>query len=171
MILNGVEDVARVSPSSLCELNQVPCPPQPIVETLILLFSPRYELLKLFFLLSPYQLFCLYYADSSFILIITLLEAIYLFVIVKSLSCVRLFVTPCTVQRKFKLLHSCTPFTCQEGHAQNFSSQASTVCEPRTSRCTNLVQKRQRNQRSNCRYPLYHRKNKRISVKHLLLLH
>ena len=97
MILNGVEDVARVSASFLCELNLVPCPPQPILETLILLFSPRYELLKLFFLLSLYQLFCLYYADSSFGLIITLLEAIYLFVVVQSLSCVPLLVIPCTV--------------------------------------------------------------------------
>ena len=38
-------------------------------------------------------------------------------------------------QRMFKLLHNCTHFTCQQGNAQNPSSQTSTVSEPRTSRC------------------------------------
>ena len=33
--------------------------------------------------------------------------------------------------------------------AQNSPSQASTVCKPRTSRCSSWIQKRQRNQRSN----------------------
>ena len=47
----------------------------------------------------------------------------------------------------------------------------STVHELKTSRCTSWIQKRQRNQRSNCQ-PLWdHRKNKRIPEKHLLLLH
>ena len=36
---------------------------------------------------------------------------------------------------------------CQQGNAQNPPSQASTVCEPRTFRCTSQIQKRQRNQR------------------------
>ena len=40
-----------------------------------------------------------------------------------------------------KLSHNCTHFTCQQGNAQNPSSQASTVCEPRTSRCTSWIQK------------------------------
>ena len=39
-------------------------------------------------------------------------------------------------QRMFKLLYSCTRFTCQEGNAQNPSIQASTVCELRISRGT-----------------------------------
>ena len=38
-------------------------------------------------------------------------------------------------QRMFKLLHNCTHFTFQQGNVQNPSSQASTVCEPKTSRC------------------------------------
>ena len=49
-------------------------------------------------------------------------------------------------QRMLKLLHSCTHFTCQQGNAQNPSSYSSIVCEPRTSRCTSWIQKRQRNQ-------------------------
>ena len=35
--------------------------------------------------------------------------------------------------------------TCYQDYAQNPSSQASAVCEPRTSRCTHWVSKRQRN--------------------------
>ena len=50
-------------------------------------------------------------------------------------------------QRIFKLLHDCTHFTCQQGNAQNPSHQASTVCEPRTSRYTSQIQKRQRGTR------------------------
>ena len=56
-------------------------------------------------------------------------------------------------QRMFKL------FTCQQGNAQNPSSQASIVCELRTSRCAIWIQKSQRNQRSNC-HLLDHRKSK-----------
>ena len=37
-------------------------------------------------------------------------------------------------------------------------SQASTVCEPRTSRYTSCVEKKQRNQRSNCQHLLDHQK-------------
>ena len=35
---------------------------------------------------------------------------------------------------KNELLHNCTHFTCQQGNAQNPSSQTSAVCEPRISR-------------------------------------
>ena len=41
--------------------------------------------------------------------------------------------------------------------------------EPRISRCTRQVQKRQRNQRLNCQHSVDHRKSKRILEKHLLL--
>ena len=41
----------------------------------------------------------------------------------------------------FKLLHNYTHFTCQQSNAQNPSSQSSTVCEPRTSRCISWIQK------------------------------
>ena len=44
----------------------------------------------------------------------------------------------------FKLRDNCTHFTCQQHNAQNPSSQASTVCEMRTYRCTSQIQKRQR---------------------------
>ena len=53
-------------------------------------------------------------------------------------------------QRMFKVLYNCVHFTCQQGNAQNPSSQASTVCELRASRCTSWIQKRQRNQKSYC---------------------
>ena len=60
----------------------------------------------------------------------------------------------------FILPHNCTHFTCQQSNAQNSPSQTSTVCELRTSRCSSLIQKRQRNQRSNCQHLLDHRKRK-----------
>ena len=63
------------------------------------------------------------------------------------------------IQRMFKLLYNCTHFTCQQGHIQNSSSQASAVYEPRTSRCSNWIQKRQRNRRSNCQHLLHHQKS------------
>ena len=44
----------------------------------------------------------------------------------------------------FKLPHNYAHFTCYQGNAQNPSSQASTVQEPRTSRCSRWIQKRQR---------------------------
>ena len=65
-------------------------------------------------------------------------------------------------QRMFKLLHNCTHFTCYQGNAQNPSSQVATVHELRISRCTRWIQKRQKNQRSNCQYLSDHGKNKRI---------
>ena len=55
-------------------------------------------------------------------------------------------------------------------YAQN-SSEASTVHELRTFRGSSWIQKRQRNQTSNCQQPLDHRKSKRIPKEHLLLLH
>ena len=61
-------------------------------------------------------------------------------------------------QRMFKLLYSFAHFTCQQGNAQNPSSQASIVRELRTSRCSRQIQKRQRNQRSNCQHQLDHKK-------------
>ena len=53
-------------------------------------------------------------------------------------------------QRMFKLPHSCTHFTFQQGHAQNPPIQASTVCESKTVKCLSWIQKRQRNQRPSC---------------------
>ena len=49
--------------------------------------------------------------------------------------------------------------------SQNPSSQASTVHEPRTSRCASWIQKRQRNQRLNCQQMMNHRKGKGIPKK------
>ena len=58
-------------------------------------------------------------------------------------------------QRMFKLPHKLPHnFTCQECNAQNPSSQASTVHKLRMCRCTSCVQNKQRNQRSNCQYPI-----------------
>ena len=51
--------------------------------------------------------------------------------------------------------------------AQNSPSQASTVCKPRTSRCSSWIQKRQRNQRSNGQHLLGHRKSKKIPEKNI----
>ena len=70
-------------------------------------------------------------------------------------------------QRMFKLLYSCANFTCQQGNAQNPSSQASTVREVRTSKCISWIQKRQRNQKSNCQHLLDHRKIKGIKKKYI----
>ena len=63
-------------------------------------------------------------------------------------------------QRMFKLPHNYTHRTCQQSNAQNSPSQASAVLELRTSRCSNWIQKRQRNQRSNCQHLLDYRKSK-----------
>ena len=62
-----------------------------------------------------------------------------------------------------KLLYNFTHFIYQQVYAQNPSCQSSTVCELRTFRYTRQIQKRQRNQRSNCQHPLDHRKSKRVS--------
>ena len=55
---------------------------------------------------------------------------------------------------------NCTHLTHQQSNAQNSPSEASTIRELRTSRCSSWIQKRQRNQRSNCQHPLDHRKSK-----------
>ena len=68
-------------------------------------------------------------------------------------------------QRMFRPPHNCTHLTCQQSNAQNSPSQASTVQEPRTFRCTSWIQKRQRNQRSNFQHPLDHRKKQESSRK------
>ena len=65
-------------------------------------------------------------------------------------------------QRMLNLLHNFTYFTCQQSNAENLSSQATTVYEVRTSKCTRWIQKRQRYERSNCQYLLDHRKSKRV---------
>ena len=70
-------------------------------------------------------------------------------------------------QRIFKLPHNCTHFTHQQNNAQNFPSEASTQWELRASRCSSWIQKRQRNQRSNCQHPLDHKKSKRIPEKNI----
>ena len=64
-------------------------------------------------------------------------------------------------QRVFKLLHNCTHLTCYQSNTQN-SPSASKVHEARTFRCSQWIQKRQRNHRSNCQHLLDHRKNKTI---------
>ena len=66
----------------------------------------------------------------------------------------------------FKLPYNCTHFTCQQDYTQNPSSQASAVREPRDSRCTRWIQKKQRNQTSG-QHPLDHRKSKRIPAKNI----
>ena len=58
----------------------------------------------------------------------------------------------------FKFLYNCTHLTHQQSNAQDSPSQASTVHEPRTSRCSSWIQKCQRNQRSNGQHLLDHRK-------------
>ena len=67
--------------------------------------------------------------------------------------------------KMFKLPYSYTHFTCQQSNAQNPSSQPSTVHELRTFRCINWVQKRRRNQKSNCQHMLDCRKKKENSRK------
>ena len=63
-------------------------------------------------------------------------------------------------QRIFKLSYKFTQFTCQQ---DNSSSQASAVCEPKTSKHTSWIQKRQRNQRSNCKHMIDHQKKQENS--------
>ena len=78
---------------------------------------------------------------------------------------------PFKSQRMFKPLHNCTHLTHEQSNSQNSLSQASTVHEPGTSRCSSWIQKRQMNQRPNCRQLLNHQKSKRLPEKHLLLLY
>jgi len=53
-------------------------------------------------------------------------------------------------QRRFTLPHNCIHLTHQQSNAQISPSQASTVHEPWTSRCSSWIFKRQKNQISNC---------------------
>ena len=53
-------------------------------------------------------------------------------------------------KRTFKLPHDCTHLMCWQSNAQNPPSQASTVRELWTSRCSSWISKRQMTQRSNC---------------------
>ena len=59
----------------------------------------------------------------------------------------------------------------QQADAQSPSSQASDVHETRSSRCTRWIQKKQRNQRSNCQHLLDHQESKSTPEKYLLLLY
>ena len=63
-------------------------------------------------------------------------------------------------QKMFKLWHSCTHLTCQQNNALNSPSQASTVHEPRISRCSSWIQERHMHQRSNCQHLLDQRKSR-----------
>ena len=62
----------------------------------------------------------------------------------------------------FKLLHNCIYLTHWQSNPQNSPNRASTIHEQRTSRCSSWIQKRQRNQRSNCQHLLNNRKSKRV---------
>ena len=44
-------------------------------------------------------------------------------------------------QRMLKLPHNWSHFTCQQSNTQNSPSYASTVCEPKTFRCSSWIQK------------------------------
>ena len=54
--------------------------------------------------------------------------------------------------------HIIALISCYQSNAQNSPSQASTVREPRTSRCYSWILKRQRNQKSNWQHPWDHKK-------------
>ena len=72
---------------------------------------------------------------------------------------------------RLKWLSSSSSSTHYQSTVQNSPSQASKVHEPCTSRCSSLIYKRQRNQRSNCQHPLDHWKSKRVPEKYLFLLY
>ena len=59
-------------------------------------------------------------------------------------------------QRMLKLPHNCTHYTVQQSDAQNSPSQASIIHKLTSFRCSSWMQKKQRNQRSNCQHPLDH---------------
>ena len=66
-------------------------------------------------------------------------------------------------QRMLKLPHNCTHLTRQQNNAQNSPSQASTVCELRTFRCTSWIW----HQRSNCQHLLDQKKKAREFKKNI----
>ena len=55
--------------------------------------------------------------------------------------------------------------------SKGYVQDSSAVHELRTSGCTSWVQKRQRQQRSNCKHSTDHRKSRGIPAKHLPLFH
>ena len=67
--------------------------------------------------------------------------------------------------RMFKLLHNSLHLTLLPSNAQNSTSQASTIRESWTSRCSSWTEKRQRNQKSNWQHLLDHRKSKTVPEK------
>ena len=61
-------------------------------------------------------------------------------------------------QRMFKLLHNCIHLNASKVMLK--PSEASTVYEPRPFKSSSWIQKKQKNQRSNCQHPLSHQKSK-----------
>ena len=77
-------------------------------------------------------------------------------------------------QRMFNLLHNCTHLTCWQSNAQNSPNSLLKILQQYMNQELPDVQagcSKKRNQRSNCQDPLDYQKSKRISEKHLLLLH
>ena len=74
-------------------------------------------------------------------------------------------------QRKAMSKISQTTVQLHSSHTQRSPSQASTIHEPWTSRCSSWFLKRHRNQRSNCQHPLDNRKSKSVPEKYLFLLY
>ena len=74
-------------------------------------------------------------------------------------------------QRMFKLLHTSTLLTCKQSNLQNSPSQALTVCETWTSRCSNWLYKRQMKKISNFQHLLDYRKSKSFPGKQPFLLY
>ena len=68
-------------------------------------------------------------------------------------------------QRMFKLLYNGTHFTCQQCSTQNLQARLQQYVNLGIFRCSSWIQKRQRNQRSNCQHPLDHRKGKKNCFK------
>ena len=67
----------------------------------------------------------------------------------------------------FKLLHSCTHLACWQSNAQSSPSQTSTVHEPRISRCSNWIYKRQRNQKIKLPTSVGSQKKQENSIKNI----
>ena len=65
-------------------------------------------------------------------------------------------------QRMLTLPYYCAHLRHWQSNAQNSSNQASTVYELLTSSCSGWIEKKQRNQRSNCQHSLDHQKRKGV---------
>ena len=74
-------------------------------------------------------------------------------------------------QRRLKLLHNCTYLTHQQSSTQNSPSQASTVHESWTSRCSSWISKKAKEPEIKLPTSLDYRKTKRVSEEHLFLLY